>query len=192
MNERYLVVDPNTGEAIDTIRTNDRILRGRSLEAYGRNIQKTNELLDRGELIDMRFTEYSTSNSKEMKELIIRGMITSDERSVLMTLSHFLGAYSHAVLNIQGKAASLKEIASMMGWSHQKMHTVMQSMIDKGFIGRSKTGRQNVYFVNPWLCLRGTKINATLFQMFGSYHVMSKGGKTWDAIVRAKHESSPS
>ena len=183
MAQKLQIVNPETGEVIDTLEQGDRVIRKKSLDAYDGIRKKRMELLEKKEQMNVRYKGYSTSNTDEMAALMDGRKISLEEMGMLKSMEPFIGRYSCAVLNKEGEPATLDDIAKQAGCSRQRAHTILKLMVKHMYLNRTQTGRYVTYFVNPLLVLRGTTINATLLKMFGKYKVQSQGGKTWEEIA---------
>ena len=186
MGTKLYITDPDTGEIIDEMADGDRIIRKKSLEAWEEIRRRKEKMLERTDLMDMRYKEFNRMNTDELKALNKARKLTPDENALLFAVTPFMGNRSCAVLNRDGEEATLDDISDICGFGKNKTGIVLKGMVKKRLLARTVSGRSVIYFMNPWICTRGTLINATLLKMFGKYPVLSRGGKTWEELVNGK------
>ena len=63
-----------------------------------------------------------------------------------------------------------KNISEIMKCSICTTKRVMSELVDKKVVARCRVGKSYKYFANPYIFCKGTSFNATLVEMFKSYH----------------------
>lgn len=177
-----LLVEKRSGEVVGEINGGDRIVRSGSIRSYV--TLKRADTDEGNDTIRMSYKQFTFINVEELNALTRKGMLKSDELAVLMAIQSFVDFKSCAVVREDGEIATLKDISEVCGYSVNKTHSVLNRLVDKMLLAKTVTGKYILYFVNPWICRKGTSVNATLLDMFGKYRVMSKGGIEWKQLVK--------
>ena len=111
------------------------------------------------------------------------GELSAGEKSFLFSVMPYVDYLSCGIV-IDGKETlTTGELADFLGMSKPTVLKSLNSLNEKKLIARCYTGgRGYKYLLNPWLCVKGRMINATLKHIFGEYRVRSRGGRMWKEI----------
>lgn len=159
VSESYLV-NSDTGSVVTVIRPQDRVrvIRKESIE----NFQK---LKDESVLInaDRQFVkQFPDIAEKLCTEL------NPNEIWLLTFLIPYIGTNSGILKlpggKLMGKADVVKLAASSM--SKTVVYRTIAGLLDKGVLARCYVQNDMYYIVNPYVCHRGNKANATLLNLF--------------------------
>lgn len=75
---------------------------------------------------------------------------------------------------------TMKELSELLSMNEKTMRKAIISLISKRMISKCvSSGYRFKIYVNPWICHKGSEIDATLKHMFGDYQVRSKNMKKW-------------
>ncbi len=87
-----------------------------------------------------------------------------------MNMVYYLGQYisfeSGALKHVNGELLHREFIAKEMGQSERTVDRILQSLKSKKIISHNYVGKEVQYFVNPWIFIKGTRVNKTLYEMF--------------------------
>lgn len=146
------IIDPETGEKIDELRPGDRLLRGKTAEY----------LADTVELLPNSI--YIKAFIRPMA--VLADALTGAEMNLVYYCLQFLSYESGMLKNKNGQPLARTNISKTMDLSIQSIDRLLQGLKEKQVMGRNVVGREVQYFMNPWLFMRGKRINKTLYDMF--------------------------
>lgn len=147
-----LVVNPDTGEVNNEIRQGDRIIRKKSTEY----VQDTIELLP-----DEPYVKTYTRPMFELSK-----SLTGTEMQLVHFLLQYLSFESGVLKHPNGRFLARSYIAMETGLSERTVDRLLHGLKDKRVLARTTSGREVQYFMNPYLFMRGKRINKTLHEMF--------------------------
>lgn len=152
-----VIFSPVTGEKTGEIYQGDRIYRKKS-DDYLKN---TVEILAN--------EPYTKAYHKVM--FAVSNGLTGTELQMVYTLLPFL-SYESGMLKHgnNGQPLTRSYISVYTGLSLKTVDRIMAGLKEKQVIGRNVVGREVQYFMNPWLFMRGKRINKTLHDMFKNSH----------------------
>ena len=152
---KHAIVDMETGEILQQfnepyeVRTGGQINYLRSHAVLNKEREFTKVFLDLSEVVD----DLSSPAAKFLCKLIRYVMFTSN-----------LIAYPNGV------PLTHKNISELMKCSICTTKRVMSELVDRKVVARCRVGKSYKYFANPYIFCKGTRFNATLVEMFKSYH----------------------
>lgn len=92
--------------------------------------------------------------------------LTGNESTLLFYLIGFI-RYETGVLSYDNGVVLTKEsIASDIGVCQKTIERIMSSLISKQILGRHKVGDHACYTANPFIFMKGQRINQTLYKLF--------------------------
>lgn len=157
-----VMVEPGTGEVLGEIYEGDRILRKRS-EEY---LKSTVEIL--------KDEPYTKIFSRVMFRLA--STLTGAELQMTYFLMQYISYASGILMHSNGKPVTRHFIARETGMSERTVDRILQGLKEKQVIGKHVNGRDVHYTVNPWIFMRGNRINRTLYEFFKN----SRWAKVYD------------
>jgi len=158
----HQLVIPDTGEVVGSLYEGDRIYRGKSDDYLKSTIE-----LNKGE-------PYAKLYMRPMFALA-RALSGSELQMVYYLLS-YLSYDSGIVMNANGKPLSRQIIAQDINLAVKTVDKILQSLHSKQVIGKHNNGREVHFTMNPWLFMRGKRINKTLYEFFKN----SRWAKVYD------------
>lgn len=159
-----VVYDFATGEKLTELYEGDRILRKQTAEY----------LADTVELLPNE--TYVRLYSRPMFELA--KTLTGAEMQFVYYLLSYLSYESGMLRQKNGKPLDRDRMCRDTGLSARSVDRMLASLKEKQVIGRNVTGREVQYFMNPYLFMRGKRVNKTLHAMFcrTRWAMLYKGG----------------
>ena len=149
---RGLVVDPETGEKIDEIREGDSIVRSESKEKL-----KETVFLNEDEPFLKVYTKAMFDVSRSLD-----GM----ENQLMNMLMHYI-SYETGILKFaNGIVLTRQHVIELAGLNYKTVDKHLKRLVDIGVFGKHKTGRNVNYIANPYIFMRGKKVNKTLKELF--------------------------
>jgi len=168
METRAILCDPRTGEKTGEIRTGDKIVRARTKEYFGATVEI---------LPDEAYIKTFTKPLTQLAETL-----TGPETSLVYYLVQYLSYESGMLKHRNGQPLDRAYISDETGQSERTVDRLLQGLKEKHVMGRNVVGREVQYFLNPWLFMRGKRINRTLHDMFknsrwAKVYELKQGGK---------------
>ena len=152
---KHAIIDMETGEILQQfnepyeVRTGGQINYLRSHAVLNKEREFTKVFPDLSEVVD----DLSSPSAKFLCKLIGYVRYTSN-----------LIAYPNGV------PLTHKNISEIMRCSMVTTKRVMSELVDKKVVARCRVGKSYKYFANPYIFCKGESFNATLVEMFKSYH----------------------
>lgn len=146
------ICDYETGADAGEMYPGDRITRKKSIDY----LESTTEILKDEAYIKMyNRPMFSLARS-----------LTGSELQMVYFLLPFLSYESGMLKTRNGQPLARKQISGKTGLSINTVDRLLQGLKEKQIIGRNVVGREVQYFMNPYLFMRGKRINKTLHDMF--------------------------
>ncbi|MHB8916546.1 MAG: hypothetical protein ACYC4H_00850 [Desulfocucumaceae bacterium] len=152
VDTRAIICDPETGEKKGELRTGDRIVRARTKEYMGDTVEI---------LPDEAYIKTFTKPLTQLAETL-----TGPETSLVYYLVQYLSYESGMLKHRNGQPLDRTYISGETGQSERTVDRLLHGLKAKHVVGRNVVGREVQYFLNPWLFMRGKRINKTLHDMF--------------------------
>lgn len=146
------ICDYETGSDAGELYPGDRIVRKQSADY----LQRTVELMSN--------EPYTKVYNRPMFSLA--KSLTGSEMQMVYFLLPFLSFESGMLTTRNGQPLTRKQIADRTGLSINTVDRLLQGLKEKQVIGKHMIGREVQYFMNPYLFMRGKRINKTLHDMF--------------------------
>jgi hypothetical protein len=151
-NIRAILVDPNTGERLGELNHGDAIKR-----------KSTSDFLS-STLEILHDEPYIKTYVKPMFEL--SKTLSGSEMQMIHFLTAYISYESGMLKHGNGKPVTRGYIADATGMSIKSVDRILHNLRDHQVLGRNVVGREVQYFANPYLFMRGRRINKTLHDMF--------------------------
>lgn len=177
------IVDLDTGEYIE-VSKNQRIeifdegdmhIKKASRDSYRRNKQliKSKKIEESDKYISWDLKHYAKTNTDELRLLLPK--LSKNEKIVILSILPYVG-YDDCILKYSnGKELNVESISKISGLSISTVEDVVESLRHKDILYKGKNSRNVQYFVNPWICSRGNRINKVLKTMFKNYKIRTLG-----------------
>ena len=147
-----IMYSSETGEKTGELYPGDRIYRNKSAD-YMKN---TIEIL--------KDEPYTKTYHKVM--FAVSNCLSGKELQMIYSLVPFLSFESGMLKHQNGQPLARAYIAEYTGLSIKTVDRLLQGLKEKQVIGRNVVGREVQYYMNPWLFMRGKRVNKTLYDMF--------------------------
>ena len=181
------IVDLDTGEYIE-VNQNQRIeifdegdmhIKKASRESYKKNKEfienKKAEESDKYMSWDLK--HYSKVNTDELRLLLPE--LSKNERIVLFSLLPYVGYDDCLLKHMNGKELNIEGISKISSLSVSTVEKVVESLRHRDILYKGKNSRNVQYFINPWICSRGSKLSKVLKTMFQNYKIRMFDGIMW-------------
>lgn len=142
----------SSGEIIDTINPGDRIMRKNSIE----HIETTTEI-NKG----IPFVKCYL-----YKDIQVGKCLTGIEVQVLMYLINFISYGSCLLTHDNGKVLTSKSISSYFDTTIKWTRNILNSLVNKQILSKSRTGRSIAYIMNPYVFSRGKRVSNDIVKLF--------------------------
>lgn len=148
----HQLVIPETGEVVGQLNEGDRIYRGKSDDYLKSTVE-----LNKGE-------PYAKLYIRPMFELA--KALSGSEMQMVYYLLSYLSYDSGLVMQVNGKPITRQVIAQEINLAVKTVDKILQGLHQKQVIGKHNNGREVHFTMNPWLFMRGKRINKTLYELF--------------------------
>ena len=146
------VIDMQTGEVINHIYHGDKLVR-----------KKTSDYLERTAEINKE-EPYIKVYTKPISEVAKR--IDGGSLQLLYVLLKYI-SYEDGILQYSnGSLLSKNAIITETGLTKNTVTKHLNILIKEQIIGRHRTGRRNCYTINPYIFMKGKRVNKTLKKLF--------------------------
>jgi hypothetical protein len=147
------IVVRGTGEVTNTLNEGDRILRKRSTE----HLQSTVEILP-----DAPYIKTFIKPLSQLSEIA-----TGQEMLMIYYLMQYLSYDSGLLLLQNGRYLTRSHIAEDLEQSERQVDRTLDKLKENEVLKRVLGARREVSFImNPWLFMKGKRINRTLYDLF--------------------------
>ena len=155
------ILDTETGELIDEVFPGDRILRKNSIEFLKKKDEEDDGLIEinKGRPFIKLYDDVAEDLAKER--------LNSSEFAVLLQCINHL-SYVSGLAKRKNSDEPLTPVffEKALGLSKPTVLAAIAGLIEKEIILRGETGERYQLFLNPYIFMKGRKINQTLFEMF--------------------------
>ena len=158
-------------------------VRKNSIESYRRNIRSVEyqKKDDNSKYMNWDLKHYSKTNTDELRLLLPE--LNKNERIVLFSLLPYVGYDDCLLRHMNGKELNIESIAKVSSLSVSTVEKVVESLRNKDILYKGKNSRNVQYFINPWICSRGNKLNKVLRTMFKNYKIRIYNGVRWQELT---------
>lgn len=128
-------------------------------------------------LVRKKTTDYLKDTVEIMKEndfvkgytkslLYLGKRLSTSEMNMVFYFLQYISYESGALKHPNGKLLTRSFIASDLKLSERSVDRALQGLKTKKVISHNYIGKEVQYFVNPWIFMKGKRINKTLYDMF--------------------------
>lgn len=139
-------------KVIGYINENDRIIRGNSIEYLKQTIE-----LNKKESFIKLYTRPLFELSKSL---------TGIENQFINYLISFISYNTGILMHENGEKLTRKCMAEQTGLHVKNVDKILSNLIKKQILGKHKTGRSVCFTVNPFIFMKGNRVNETLVKLF--------------------------
>lgn len=98
----------------------------------------------------------------QIQQMIVKGELSDDEKSVLFTLIFFISGYDGSI-KFNGDDMNVKKLFELLKWKKiDRLYPVLKSLEAKGIIKRIKDGNKALIRINPLYMCRGNATKRTV------------------------------
>lgn len=150
-----IVIDPHTGEQIDTIYENDRILRGKSYD----KLSQTEPVES-----DKQFVKLFVSAADSLSRA---GDLTLTEMRVCLRLLQYIRYETGLIAFENGIAMGVTDIKGLFeDVSSRAIDMALSGLVEKNVFAKVTQDRKATFYANPYMFMRGKKLNKELLKLF--------------------------
>lgn len=147
------IVVRDTGEIVSGLNEGDRIMRKKSLDF----LENTVEILPDA--------SYIKAYIKPLARLA--EVATGPEMLMTFYLLQYLSYESGMLTHANGRILTRSQIASELGQSERQVDRTLDKLRENEVLKKVLGAKREVTIIlNPWLFMKGTRINKTLYNMF--------------------------
>lgn len=147
-------IDTDTGEVEYTLREGDSIrVDTREQKEYRANhkyIKKNNSFV---------------KVYKDTIGILAKEDLTKSEFKIILTALAYLDKTS-GILTLDGVNIGKQKFMELVDISHNTFTEGINHLIELNILARTKSGKNSVYLMNPFIFMNGTYTNATLYRIF--------------------------
>jgi hypothetical protein len=152
-----IIVDEDTGEVLKRLEDGTRILPPNS----ARYLARTAELLPVNEK-----RHYIKLYGGSLLKILSGEGLSGADLTVLLTMAVHIQYETGLIAHDNGKPLRVKALINMTKLSERAVYNSIETLIRKGIIAKVRTRQEIKYYGNPFIFMRGVKINKTLYSMF--------------------------
>lgn len=169
----------------DIVKEDCSYIKHTSREAFGKIKEKERvkrQLELDGGLYDVWEVEnYTVTNNIELR--LILEELDSSERTFLFSIMSFIGYEEGILKKRNGEIISSKDLLEISNLSKPTLNKVIKRLeMKKILYKKEEKGKQNQYFINPWIFSRGKRIKTELKDMFKDYKIRSRKNVKWSDL----------
>jgi len=102
---------------------------------------------------------------KDTIGLLVKEDLTKSEFKIILTALAYLDKTS-GILTEDGVNVGNQRFMELVDISHNTFTEGINHLIELNIMARTKSGKNSVYLMNPFIFMNGTYINATLYRIF--------------------------
>lgn len=152
MGNRMFYVVTGDGEIIDEINEGDRIVRQSSVESFTNTIEIN---------MNQDFVKVYTA-----RLLDVANELNGAESAMMMILIGFIQYNTGILTHRNGKPVTRECITRLVEKDIVTVDKLLDGLNKKQIIGKHKTGRTVCFTVNPFIFMKGNRVNKTLAKFF--------------------------
>ena len=152
---KHAIIDMETGEILQQFNEPYEVRTGGQI-----NYLRSHAILNK----EREFTKVFPDLSEVVDDL------SSPAAKFLCKLIGYVRYTSNLIAYPNGVPLTHKNISEIMKCSMVTTKRVMSELVDRKVVARCRVGKSYKYFANPYIFCKGMRFNATLVEMFKSYH----------------------
>jgi hypothetical protein len=141
------------GERERELNPGDRIMTAKSFEFLN-------------ETMELQKSEQFVKTFLKSLGVLVKEQLTGAEYSIVVTGINYLRYVSGVIAFENGKALNKYNFMEFTSLSESSVEKALAGLVEKKIFSKNKTGHDIQYFVNPFIFMRGERINKTLYVMF--------------------------
>lgn len=151
------IYDTDTESVIDELHEGDRIRRKNQDDYFKEDL----------DLIEINVGKDFVKMFNDTMSMLGEEDMSLSEYKICFTMLRYIG-YESGILRYEnnGRPLNLTDIERITRLSKSSVIRGMKGLVSRKIFGIHKTGKENVYTVNPFIFMKGKKINKTLYQLF--------------------------
>jgi len=150
-----IVVDSNTGNILGELDQGDRIIKKKVLE----------HLPDEDSRMSFANGEWGKTYSTALTKLVRLNLTAAEYKTIILFLT-LVRFGSGLIAYANYKPVNINTLGTELHLTHKTVVNTMQRLLDFRIISQSYSGKETLYFFNPYIYQKGRYINKTLFEMF--------------------------
>ena len=153
-----MIVDEN-GELIETIKEGDRV-KITTKEELERLREERNKIeINEG----MNFIKLYTNT---LEDLITENLTSAEFKVLLVCLKNLRYETGAVAFENNGEFLNQQDIIKASKLSKMTVYNSIERLVDKKILHKGVTGKEYQLFMNPFIFMKGIKVNKTLCSMF--------------------------
>lgn len=152
MGNRMFYIVTGDGEIVDEINEGDRIVRQSSVESFTNTIEIN---------MNQDFVKVYTA-----RLLDVANELNGAESAMMMILIGFIQYNTGILTHRNGKPVTRECITRLVEKDIVTVDKLLDGLNKKQIIGKHKTGRTVCFTVNPFIFMKGNRVNKTLAKFF--------------------------
>ncbi|MGE5437507.1 MAG: replication/maintenance protein RepL [Syntrophothermus sp.] len=140
------------GEKIGELKHGDRILKAESINFLKETIE-----LNKKESFIKLYTKPLFELSKSL---------TGIESQFINYLLQYVSYKSGILIHVNGDKLTRNYMAAETGLNLRTIDRMLNNLVKKQILGKHKTGRSLCFTVNPFIFMKGNRVNETLVKLF--------------------------
>lgn len=155
--EKYLIDE--CGVVLNTIGEDDkvRIMRKETLDF----IKGENDKIEIN--ADVNFIKLYTNT---LKDLINEDLTSADLKVILVCLENLRYESGAVAFENTGNFLNQQDIVKISELTKMTVYRSIERLVDKKILHKGVTGKEYQFFMNPFIFMKGVKVNKTLYSMF--------------------------
>lgn len=146
-----VILETETGEIIDELVPGTKIVRPESVKYLLETVK-----------IDTKFSKVYNTLIREVRD----GKISEKELKYILLLSMYVRYESGRISYSNGRDLNLRDLCIELKTNRSTLGRVIFGLIEKGIIKKRKHGKNNAYYMNPYVCNKGKRVGKELEEMF--------------------------
>jgi DNA-binding transcriptional ArsR family regulator len=152
------IFDIDTGEYIDTLHTGDRIVRKSVIDRlHDLPVDESKMCFQNG--------DWGKAYDEALSKLAKLNLIAIEYKMILLFIP-LIKINSGLLAYGNYKPVNMKWIETELNITRNTVSKTIKRLLDLRIISENYSGKEKIYFFNPYIYQKGRYINKTLFEMF--------------------------
>ena len=148
------VINTDTGEVKSDIFPGDRIVRKKSIDYLASTVEVNK---------DEPFIKVYTKTMFTLAQ-----SLSGTENQFINYLLQYISYTSYVLANPDGKPLRRADIVKETGLKECWVDRVLESLVNKQVLAKTRTGGDLQFYANPYLFGKGKRVNSTIAKMFSN------------------------
>ena len=149
-----------------------KVVHNETIKAYLKSKDKNAQ-----GFVPIDYMHHTKANIDELS-LLNQELSVSEIALISVLIPYIRYDDNHLAYN-NGADLGTEDIVSISGMGRGTCYDVIAKLIKKDILYRGENSRTKQYFVNPWLYVKGNRVNKVLRTMFRNYRIRSRGNIPW-------------